>query len=483
VPFEVDSGAEGRKSPGEASNRGLTPAGSGEAGEIRPAEAPPPYAVFSLEEAIAFGLQNNPRLRASAVAIGRAQGLAQIAFSPLLPQVDLLTRYIVTSENLGPGSPGPVGAVLPDKNATHSFAQAELEVLWTIYDFGRTGGRYGQAVSRERIAELQLARAKETVAFDVTTDYMQGLLTAAVRVVQEEAIRSAEATLKDTRARRAAGVADRDDVLRADVQLSESRDALVVAQEAELAALARLNNALGRNAGLPLELVDRKATPEFALSLVKCLETAAAQRQEVRIAQEAVAGAMQGRRAAAAGFLPAISVRGSVGYVDGQNVLAGWQEGAGIHINTPIYHGGAQRGELHAAEAEVLEAAANAQSILDNITLEVTLAYRSVVAARQRIGLSEPAVAQARENLRLVRDKYRNGNATPTDIVDAETALTRARQRFYSATYQYLAALARLDYAMGSPQGSLLPAAARPGDCNAPTPELLPPPRPAPAEE
>ena len=139
-------------------------------------------------------------------------------------------------------------------------------------------GRYQEAYER-RVSMLQLARAKETVAFDVAANYLQKLLTAAVRVVQDEAIRSAEATLKDTRARRAAGVADRDDVLRAEVQLSESRDALVVAQEAELAALARLNNVLGRNAGLPLELIDRKPRPEFSLTLVQCLETAAAQRR------------------------------------------------------------------------------------------------------------------------------------------------------------------------------------------------------------
>src|SRR5262249_56915392 len=132
---------------------------------------------------------------------------------------------------------------------------------------------------------------------------------------------------------------------------------------------------------------------------------------------------------------------------------------------------GRRGGELHAAEADILEAAANAQSILDNISLEVTLAYRSVTAARERIGLAQPAVAEGRENLRLVRDKYRNGNATPTDIADAETTLTRARQRFYSATYQYLAALARMDYAMGSPQGNLL------APCE--EPELIPPPRPA----
>src|SRR5207248_5189934 len=99
-------------------------------------------------------------------------------------------------------------------------------------------------------------------------------------------------------------------------------------------------------------------------------------------------------------------------------------------------------------------AVADAQAILDAVSLQVNLAYRGAVAARERIGLARTAVVQATENLRLVRVRYRNGNATPTDIVDAEAALTRSQQRYYSASYTYLAALARLDYAVGQHQGA-----------------------------
>jgi outer membrane protein TolC len=94
------------------------------------------------------------------------------------------------------------------------------------------------------------------------------------------------------------------------------------------------------------------------------------------------------------------------------------------------------------------------------------------VATRELIGLSQTAVVQAAENLRLVRVRYRNGNATPTDIVDSEAALTRSQQRFFSATYTYLAALARLDYALGQHQGASLQ--------KAPQPDVLPVPRPLP---
>jgi outer membrane protein len=93
------------------------------------------------------------------------------------------------------------------------------------------------------------------------------------------------------------------------------------------------------------------------------------------------------------------------------------------------------------------------------------------VAAGQRIELSRTAVVEAQENLRLVRVKYRNGDATPTDIVDAETALTRSQQRFNSAIYTYLAALAGLDYAMGRPQGTILRPASVPEGALAPLPK------------
>jgi len=195
--------------------------------------------------------------------------------------------------------------------------------------------------------------------------------------------------------------------------------------------------------------VDRQSTPAFAMSLRDCLETAAAERREVDIARESVTAAQGGREAAAAEFRPRLYTRVSVGAVDGENILPGVQKGAGIHLDLPLYHGGSRQGNLHSAQAEVQEAVANAQVILDNISLQVTLAYRGVVAAYRRIELSRPAVEEARENLRLVRNKYRNGNATPTDIVDAETTLTRAQRRFSSARYDFLVALARLDYAMG----------------------------------
>ncbi len=186
--------------------------------------------IFALPDAIAFALQNNPRLRSARADIERAQGAQQAAFAPFLPQIDLLAQYGVVSATLAPGSVGNEGFLLPNDFGTRNYVQTEIGLEWTLYDFGRTGGHYRQAIARERISEFRMVRADQTVAFDVTVAYLNVLLTRASRRVQEDAVRSAEAILEDTVARKKAGVALKDDVLRAQVQLSVSRDALVVAR-------------------------------------------------------------------------------------------------------------------------------------------------------------------------------------------------------------------------------------------------------------
>jgi outer membrane protein len=447
-----------------------------------PAEPIESGETLPLLQAVDFGVRNNPRLAVALADIDRARGQVDVAFAPFLPQIDFLSHGAVTSPALGPAPAGETGIIEGSAIATHEYAQAELQLQWTVYDFGRTAGRYCQAKTQVLITELQHARAEQTIRFDVSSAYLQALRAGAGRRIQEESIRRAEATLRDTRSRRAAGVAEKDDVLRGEVQLAGAREDLDLAREAELAATARLNNAMGRNASLPLSLIALNSEPPLALSLVQCLESAANQRAEINIARQAIAAAEFGRESTQGEFLPRVYAVGSFGEVGGRNVYAGMQDGVGLHIDMPLYTGGRRGGSLRSADADIHRAVAGSRVILNEVTLEVTLAYLSATTARRRIELDRPAIVEARENLRLVGNRYRNGQATPTDIVDAEVALTRAEQRLVSAVYEYLGALAALDYALDNPPAaSLLILSDPPNPQNAPPterPQVPPAPRP-----
>ncbi len=58
--------------------------------------------------------------------------------------------------------------------------------------------------------------------------------------------------------------------------------------------------------------------------------------------------------------------------------------------------------------------------------------------------------------MRLTLVNYNNGNATPTDVVDAQTALTQAETAYTTAIYGYLAGLSQLEYALGNGQQNLI---------------------------
>lgn len=406
--------------------------------------------ALTLSEAIDLAYQNNPRLRVAQEAMEQARGGRQAAFAPFLPTVIGSYRYVASPSELE----GFAGSDVPfvvnfGSNGVQEFQLTELRLQWTVWDFGRTPGRYQQASLRTEIAGLQYDRARQTIAFDVTAAYFRVLQARATRTIEEQAERRAEAFLKDTKNLFERGVVDRNDVLRADVQLAEVRQALVSARSAEAVALASLNLAMGLNVNRSPDVAEQAQEPAFDLPLAECLQLAADNRREFDVAQKSIGIAEQGVRTVKADFLPRVFVRGVASFIEAsgagdQNVQVG-----GFHIETNLYDGGRRRGELRAARSSMRASTATAQQICDTIAFEVNQSFRAVEDARERIALTKTALVQARENLRLLLNKYRAGAATPTDVIDGETTLTRAQQNALAALYDYQTALARLAYAMG----------------------------------
>jgi outer membrane protein len=416
-------------------------------------ELVPAVVLLTLDEAVATSLQDNPRLRQLAAQVQAARADTDVAYAPFLPEVGTSFRYSAFNIPVLPG-----GSYVPASLSTgvNSFTIAEAGVQYTIADFGRRSGHYGQAVNRARMEEMTWARARQTIAFEAAQAYFRVLAAQMAWQVRDEAMRDAERILEDTRARRAGGVAERESVLRAEVELSQAKQYLLAARQEVLSAEATLNVVMGRPAQLPLQVVDVIAQPAFHQTLDDCIGWAAADRREIRIAREAVAEAQGGVQAARGELLPKIYTRGTVLRVDSSGPLNGFVEGIGVHAEQSIYSGGRYRGDLRRNQSLVAAAYAGLQVILDNVSLQVNLAYQAIDTDRQRIQLGETSVAQARENLRLTTVRFNNGNATPTDIVDAQTALVQAETNYYTAVYGYLESMARLEYAMGGDQRRLL---------------------------
>jgi outer membrane protein TolC len=434
-----------------------------------PAPAPQPIAVdrvpcqpLTLPDAIALAFQFQPRLRASLESIEQARGREDIVFAAFLPV--LTSAYSVGGFDINAGglsvaSVAPsgftfipaLGAIPIGLNINTGYEFAELRLQWLVCDFGRRLGRYHQAELAVDIAQLQTDRAYQTVANDVAAAYYQVLRTQSLRRIADESVRRAEDDLDVARKLARGGAVEREKVLRAESALAQAQRTRDTVEEAEGVAVAALNLAIGLNVSAATRVVDAADIPPFGLGLADCLRTAVTSRREFQVARASVQVAQDGSRVAHADFAPRILAEGYLNDFQQSSPRGHADLALGfIKLEWGLFEGGKRVAELRVADSKIREALAEADAIADTIAFQVNQAFRQLVAARKGIDHSRPPVDQTRETYRLVVARSRQGDATPAEVTDAEAALTRAEQEYSNAVYDYLTALARLEYAMGA---------------------------------
>jgi outer membrane protein TolC len=422
---------------------------------------------LALPEAIALAFQLQPRLRSALERIEQAASREDIVLAAFLPVAT--TAYHVGGFHLdvkGPGIPlGQAGQQLAKSftfipftgsvpvglNINTGYEVAELKVQWLICDFGQRLARFKQAGLALDVARLQADRARQTVANEVAVAYYQVLRARALGRTARASVRRAEDELEvaSKLARRGAEVQQK--VLRARVQVAQARRALDLTEEAEGDAVAALNLAIGLNVSTHTQVADEPSDlPCVEKTLAEYLQTAVSQRREFTVAQRAIASAQQGLRIAKAIFAPRLVAES--GLLDFQQADPRTRADLAlglIKLEWTLFEGGKRVAEKRLADSQLRDALASAEEVADTIAFQVNRAYLQVTAARKGIDRSRPAVEDARENYRLVLARFRAGEVTASEIVEAEATLTQAEQDYLNSLYDYRTALIRLDYAVG----------------------------------
>jgi outer membrane protein TolC len=434
------------------------PRPAGPAEEAPPgADACPGARTLTLAEALRLTEKVNPHLHFLAARAEQARSGELVAGADFLPSALARFRHI----DGGPSPftfptqppPGTVGVVtLSDK--LHEHDQSEVYLEWLLYDFGRRRGRLEQATLATEVAQLQYRRGVQTADLNVTVAYYDLLRGLTLRRIAEETVRRAEANLRDARNLLRTGAAVRNDVLRAEVFLADAQLALVAAERAVGVARAALNDAIGINVSCPTDVADVRDEPAFSLPLADALRIAVDSREEFAVVLRTVRSAQAGWQVAKADFFPKVNVSAAANWLN-EEARPGELYDAGVNIELSLFEGGKRVGRLRGADAEVRGTIAQGQEVCNRIALEVHTAWLGVEEARQRIRLARTALTQATENLRLILNLFRKGEAIATEVIDAELALVRAQQNDATALYDYHTALARLAYAVGLPAGTI----------------------------
>ncbi|UCF68216.1 MAG: TolC family protein [Acidobacteriota bacterium] len=416
--------------------------------------------VFTLERAIDIALANSPRLVAADSRVdvaGAALDAARSARRPRIGVDEIASRStnpaLVFSHLLGQeafGADNFATERLNEPDALNNF-QTRLRMSQPLW----TGGRLNRGIEATRqsldASTAARERVRQQLIHDVISSYADAVIARAQLDVARQSRQTADAHVSLVDDLYAGGLVVQSDLLQARVRASEVQEQLILAQSAVAIADASLSLVLGvhldQNLVLPDSLGPRSGgMPEDLATLV---ERAWQQRPDLAAAERRVAAAEASLRRARAERLPEIGLAASfeanaesfIG-ADGSNWTV--MLNASVDLFDPL-----TKAEIRGAEARRRGALSERDQLRRMIDLEVRQAYHEVEAARQRGLHARAAIALAEESLRIVEDRYREGLTTWVELLDAETALTRARARQLSADRDLLASEAALDLATG----------------------------------
>ncbi|HKV25733.1 MAG TPA: TolC family protein [Candidatus Acidoferrum sp.] len=400
----------------------------------------------------------NPAYQSAQTEAGVAKQDRFQAGTALLPSVNYENQALYSQ-----GAPAAVTAqtnvpvVFIANNAVHEYV-SQANVHETI-DFA------GVANFRKASANSALARARAEIASRglVVTVVQTYYTLAAAKEKMDTAKQAAEEGqnfLKLTEDLEKGGEVAHSDVIKADLQATERQRQY---QEAQLAYLnARLDLAvlIFPNFNENFEIADDLHSAVALPTLDAVKQRAAQENPDIRAAVEAERAAGEDVLLSRAGYLPTLGLDYWYG-IDAPNFGVNFPTqingktysnlGSSISatLNIPIWNWGATQSRVKQAELRRTQAKRELSFAQRKLLAEIQSLYAEADTALNELsGLSRSSELAA-ESLRLTTMRYKAGEATVLEVVDAQTTAAQANAAYQDGAVRYRVALANLQTLTG----------------------------------
>jgi len=416
------------------------------------AQTPP---VLTLKEALQLAFKANPQLKLGRLEEQIAGDEVVRARSGFLPQVkaqvghtiyDDPTKVIITKgEALGAVNIPETAVAMTNRN----YWASQVSLEQTIFDFWATPARYQAAVLGKSATRLDTAQTRDNVFLLVCQGYFRVLRAEKLVTVALQEVAQLKEHLRMARDFYDFGVTTYNDVLQAEVALADAEQRLITAKNDVITFKSNLNKIMGQPIAQPLNLTEEKDLAVPAWGLAEASEAALKQRADLKAAQQRIEQGKSQLTQARAGFFPRLYAQAGHTYQKNTAWLHDHQYFAIFGLQWSLFSGLDTRAQVSQARERLEQLQVRRQDLSDRVRLDVQTAYLGLKETADRLRVTQKAVAQAEENLRLNEERYREQVGTATDVIDAQTLLTRTRVNYFNARYDHQMAKAQMLWAIG----------------------------------
>ena len=414
----------------------------------RAAETP---TTLDLKEALRLAWKANPTLQVSrlqSLIAGEEVVRARSGFLPTVKSDVSQTLYDDPLKIKIGGIPGfPSGFNFPQSN--RNFWGSKVTVDQTIFDFWATPSRYQAAVLGKSASLLDTAQTRDNLFLNVCQGYFQTLRAQKLVTVAEQEVVDLKDHLKVARDQYEFGVVTFNDVLQAEVSLADAEQRLIVAKTDFIDIRSALNKVLTLPISAPTVLKDEKLlTQPWALE--EATDLALKKRSDLKASQDRITQQEKVVTQTRAGYFPRIYAEGGHMFQQYDLLIHNNQWFAIFGMQWTLFSGLDTRAQVAQAKLRVNQLQEQHKDLNEQVRLDVQNAFLKVKETADRIKTTEKAVTQGAENLRLNEERYKEQVGTATDVIDAETLVTRTRVNYYTALYDHQMAKAQLLWAVGA---------------------------------
>lgn len=418
--------------------------------------------LLTLQESIDLALKQSVEVHSAKEGVVGAEAQKQEAFTGFLPK--LSTSYNYTRLNEAPTLHFPDVSPLIPRNFITTGTQDNyiwaLEARQPIFAGGGILANYEANRIGVDVARMEEVTVILGIVQEVKVAYFNTIKAEKLLEVAQQSVKQLEAHRDMAQSFFDVGMIPRNDLLRAEVELANGQQFLVRSQNGLELARSKLNTVLRRDINAPVSLEDILAYKSFEKSFDDCLKVALDNRPEIRAYSLKVEQAKKMVNQAKSEFFPSLNLVGNYARFGDTSSVSGsayrdqenWYFMAVANWNFWEWGKTKYRVDMSKSkENQIMDTLVNAK---DQITLEVKSSYLLLREAEKQIFVSKRAIEQAEENFRITQERYREQVATSTDVLDAQTLLTRAKSDHTNALGDYHISHARLERAMGMDQGS-----------------------------
>lgn len=393
------------------------------------------------------------KLKAAAAAVDQA-------WDKFLPTLSLKAAYTRLSPVdvpvfAVPGAPPGSGFAFPIF-LNNYLLQGTLLVPLSDYAF-RIFQNHDAALKNADAAKWTVKVAEQQARFDARVAYYNWVRANGSVVVAKAAIVDSEGHLKDVKSQLALKAATTADMFRVEARLASAQLALVQSENLVITTEANLRLLMHAGDDESVKLgEDVSAELGVAQIDLKSLKaTAMSKRAELKAIDAQIESGDKSEDVANAGIFPRLDAMGNVYYArPAQRIFPQvdefrWNWDITLQLTwspNDALVASDTKSQVQ-AQTEVLKA--TREQIVDAINMDVISAYTTVRTAEGSVVAAGAELRAAQEAYRVRVEQFHNGAATSSNVIDAESDLTRARLNELNARVDLRVARAQLKRATG----------------------------------